>query len=179
MSICTWEDIVPVWWLKRSQCSFFPCTGEVESNSYVTVILSINKRKKGIAENTEAVTACVLTVSTVAFTQPPVRPWNLHSVITAINGDDGVLMSILMSATSLGSQLADNYDRPQYHYNESSTVPAQSKHGTEYCWVFMLAVRQTHWEMFWLIFAFGHELQLVLSWGVIGIWRVMKNTLES
>lgn len=31
-----------------------------------------------------------------------------HSVITAIKGDDGVLMSTLTSATSLGSQLADN-----------------------------------------------------------------------
>lgn len=41
-------------------------------------------------------------------------------MITAINGDDGVLMSILMSATSLSSQLADNYDRPQYYHNDSS-----------------------------------------------------------
>lgn len=43
-----------------------------------------------------------------------------HSMITAISGDDGVLMSILMSATSLGSQLADNYDRPWYYHNDSS-----------------------------------------------------------
>jgi len=53
-------------------------------------------------------------------THPPVRPWNRHSVITAISGDDGVLMSILASATSLGSQLADNYDRPRYYHNDSS-----------------------------------------------------------
>lgn len=41
-------------------------------------------------------------------------------MIIAISGDDGVLMSILMSATSLGSQLADNYDRPWYYHNDSS-----------------------------------------------------------
>lgn len=44
-----------------------------------------------------------------------------HSVITVINGDDGVLMSTLEGATSLSSQLADNYDRPQYYHNDSST----------------------------------------------------------
>lgn len=41
-------------------------------------------------------------------------------MITAINGYDGALMSILTSATSLGSQLADNYDGPQYYHNDSS-----------------------------------------------------------
>lgn len=50
-----------------------------------------------------------------------------HSVITAINGDDGVLMSTLTSATSLGSQLADNYDSPQYYHNDSSTSRANTK----------------------------------------------------
>lgn len=56
------------------------------------------------------------------------RPWNHHSVITAIIGDDGVLMSILMSATSSGSQLADNYDRPQYYHNDGSISTVKNHH---------------------------------------------------
>lgn len=62
-------------------------------------------------------------------THTRVRPWNPHhSMITAISGDDGVLMSILMSTTSLGSQLADNYDRPRYYHNDSSVSAVKHQH---------------------------------------------------
>ena len=53
------------------------------------------------------------------------------AVITAISGDDGILMSILMNATSLGSQLADNYDRPQYYHNGGSISSVRNQNAEE------------------------------------------------
>lgn len=49
-------------------------------------------------------------------------------MITAINSDDGVLTSILMGATSLGSQLADNYDRPGYRHDDGSVRTVKNQH---------------------------------------------------
>lgn len=57
---------------------------------------------------------------TVRIHTPSCKTLKRQSVITAISGDDGVLMSTLTSATSLGSQLADNYERPQSYHNDSS-----------------------------------------------------------
>lgn len=46
--------------------------------------------------------------------KPPLCDYRLQS------GDDGALMIILTSATSLGSQLADHYDGPLHYPNDSS-----------------------------------------------------------
>lgn len=53
-----------------------------------------------------------------------------HSEITAIHGADGVLMSTQMSTTSLGSQLADHYDRPQYYHNHNSISRVENQRWT-------------------------------------------------
>lgn len=50
-----------------------------------------------------------------------------HAVIKAIRDDDEVLMSILMDASSLGSQLPDKYDRPQYYHNDSSIYTVKNQ----------------------------------------------------